>query len=108
MKRMAILLVLSLFFTLRTSAQFSEELYSQIDQCVKEYYKDKKFNGSVLVAKKGEILITKGWGSDLNLTGLHRRPNPVESIQPLKVHISSACRPKAVLAPAGVQLPDPA
>ena len=62
MKRIAILLVFSLFFTLRTSAQFSEELYSQIDQCVTEYYGDKKFNGSVLVAKKGEILYKNGFG----------------------------------------------
>jgi CubicO group peptidase (beta-lactamase class C family) len=62
MKRITIFLVLSLFFTLRTSAQFSEELYNHIDQCVKDYYKDKKFNGSVLVAKKGEILYKNGFG----------------------------------------------
>jgi len=62
MKRIAILLVLSLFFALRTSAQFSDELYKQIDQSVKEFYEGKKFNGTVLVAKKGEILYKNGFG----------------------------------------------
>jgi CubicO group peptidase (beta-lactamase class C family) len=62
MKSKIIFLVLSLFLILRTSAQHSEELYKQIDQTVKEYYKDKKFNGTVLVAKKGEILYKSSFG----------------------------------------------
>jgi CubicO group peptidase (beta-lactamase class C family) len=62
MKRIVIFVVLSLFFVLRTSAQFSDELDKQIDQSVKEYFEDKKFNGAVLVAKKGEILYNNGFG----------------------------------------------
>ena len=62
MNRIALFLVLSLLSILRTSAQFSDKLKKQIDQSVKEYYRDKKFNGVVLVAKKGEILYKNGFG----------------------------------------------
>lgn len=62
MKSFVIVLLISLFFDLRVSAQSPEEWYRKIDQTVKEYYQNKQFNGVVLVAKKGKILYESGFG----------------------------------------------
>jgi CubicO group peptidase (beta-lactamase class C family) len=62
MKKILLFFVLSLFSLRIIFAQYSYELNKQIDQCVKGYFQDKKFNGSLLVAKKGKILYMNGFG----------------------------------------------
>lgn len=44
------------------SAQKVVSVYDEIDHCVDQYFQAKKFNGVVLVAKKGEILYQNEFG----------------------------------------------
>lgn len=40
----------------------SNNIESKVDECINAYMKMKKFSGSVLIAKNGEILVKKGYG----------------------------------------------
>lgn len=53
---------LELKSTPKSAAQSRDTLYKKIDKSVREYYQDNKFNGVVLVAKKGEILYHNAYG----------------------------------------------
>lgn len=46
----------------RTSAKNEKALETQIDAYVKPYLDVGGFNGSVLIAKKGKVLLSKGYG----------------------------------------------
>lgn len=70
----------------RVSAKNEKSLESQVDAYVKPYLEIGGFNGSVLIAKHGEVLLSKGYGFanyELNV------PNTPQT----KFHIASVSKP---------------
>jgi len=61
-KELAALLFGALLTFLFTQSIFSQSNSEKIDELVSSYYSLGKFNGTVLVAEKGEILLSKGYG----------------------------------------------
>ena len=55
-------LMLSVFLIVLTCQQSSQSLSNQIDNLINDYAADHGFMGSVLVAEKGKIIFTKGYG----------------------------------------------
>jgi CubicO group peptidase (beta-lactamase class C family) len=63
-KRLSITLILPLLLFLLASTHqvYSQSLSSRIDDLVNEYVANHQFMGSVLVADKGEVVFSKGYG----------------------------------------------
>src|SRR6478672_5955033 len=55
-------LIYSLVFFFITGSVFTQTIPETIDELLKAYSKQYAFNGSVLVAQKGNILLQKGYG----------------------------------------------
>ena len=62
MKKYSILLVVLLSYCSTINSQNQTKLISELDNKLNEYYNNKKFNGTVLVAKKGKILYQGAFG----------------------------------------------
>ncbi len=70
-KYLFILLLLCVFFT---NAQTDFEKAARIDLMLRVYTKKNMFCGSVLIAKKGKILLSKGYGMANNTSALVNSP----------------------------------
>ncbi len=68
--------IILLFVSLAlTSASYSQEPYpKKLDEFFKFYQKQNLFNGSVLIAKKEQVLIDKGYG--LQNIALNKKNDP--------------------------------
>lgn len=54
--------VLPLFFLLMANLLFGSDLEEQVDSFLKPYMEREDFSGSILIAKDGNILLSKGYG----------------------------------------------
>ncbi|MBA3682669.1 MAG: serine hydrolase [Bacteroidetes bacterium] len=70
-KYLFILLLLCVFFT---NAQTDFEKAARIDLMLRVYTKKNMFCGSVLIAKKGKVLLSKGYGMANNTSALANSP----------------------------------
>lgn len=62
MKKYIILFTALLLCSITIESQNQSKLTSELDDTLNEYYNNKKFNGAVLVAKKGKILYQGAFG----------------------------------------------
>jgi CubicO group peptidase (beta-lactamase class C family) len=54
--------LMALFLWLTLSMSFAQNKAAKIDALVQQYVANKQFNGSVLVAEKGQVIFRKGYG----------------------------------------------
>ena len=62
MKKHIILFTFLLSYSITIESQNTSKLKTEIDDTLNEYYNDKKFNGTVLVAKRGKVIYQGAFG----------------------------------------------
>lgn len=62
MKKYIILFTFLLSYSITIESQNTLKLKTEIDDTLNEYYNDKKFNGTVLVAKRGKVIYQGAFG----------------------------------------------